>query len=278
VRARAGLRASLFVVVAVFAVGCSSNDSGGSSQEPTTTSAAPSGTPVDAELLDGNRFTSTSVDGHDLAEGTVIELDFEDGSMSVRGGCNTMFGAYKVTDGTLAWSGEPAATLIGCEPELSDQDAWLLDLFTKGMAATSDGTSLTLTDGQTTIELSGADESSAAAEELLGQKWTVVGSVTDDVTSLYPQDVDRPFLDVGKDGHATLFTGCNSGSTVIEVSGSTVTFDQTAVTLKLCHGTADEMELDVLAVMGDGTSEIEPLGGGAYVLARGSHSLLLELE
>jgi heat shock protein HslJ len=197
--------------------------------------------------------------------------------MSVRGGCNTMFGAYTVADGTLAWSGEPAATLIGCEPELSDQDAWLLDLFTQGLEATSDGTTLTLTDGATTIELSGADQSSAAAEELLGSKWTVVGSVTEDVTSLYPQDVDRPYVDVGADGHATLFTGCTSGSAVVEVSGSTVTFGQTALTLKVCSGTADEMERDVLAVMGEGTSEIEPLGGDAFVLSRGSHSLLLEV-
>ena len=29
-----------------------------------------------------------------------------------------MFGAYAVTDGTLAWTGEPAGTLMACPDEL----------------------------------------------------------------------------------------------------------------------------------------------------------------
>ncbi len=46
--------------------------------------------------LDGREFVSTQVDGHDLVADSTIRISFEDGSLSINAGCNTMFGAYTV--------------------------------------------------------------------------------------------------------------------------------------------------------------------------------------
>ena len=58
-------------------------DEADAEQHPPTT---PSAAPVEAADLEGTTYTSTSVEGHDLVEGTSIELGFDDGSMSVSAG------------------------------------------------------------------------------------------------------------------------------------------------------------------------------------------------
>ena len=72
--------------------------------------------------------------GHEgLVEGTNLRVGFEDDGLSVSAGCNTLFGPYVEDDGVVRWENEPAGTLMACEPELSEQDAWLTTLFTDGM-------------------------------------------------------------------------------------------------------------------------------------------------
>jgi heat shock protein HslJ len=83
----------------------------------------------------------------------MINLSFEGARMQVSAGCNIMSAAYDVTDGTLAWTGEPASTMMACSDELTAQDQWLIGLFQDGMTATSDGAKLTLTNADVTIEL-----------------------------------------------------------------------------------------------------------------------------
>jgi heat shock protein HslJ len=103
--------------------------------------------------LDGKAFTSTSVEGHDLVEGTSIQLTFEDGSMSANAGCNTTSGSYEIDDGTLRWAGPAASTLIGCPEDQAAQDDWLTQLLTDGVEAEQDGDTLTLTDDDVEIVL-----------------------------------------------------------------------------------------------------------------------------
>lgn len=103
--------------------------------------------------LDGKTFTSTSVEGHDLVEGSTIELTFDDGHLGVSAGCNSMGADYEVDDGTLAWTGPATSTLIGCPDDLAAQDQWLTELFTDGVEAELDGSTLTLTDGDVEIVL-----------------------------------------------------------------------------------------------------------------------------
>ncbi|TIC88781.1 META domain-containing protein [Nocardioides sp. GY 10113] len=129
----------------------------GESEEATdTASASPSeGSPgaVSVDELDGSIYQSTSVEGHELVPRTRVSISFKAGSMSVVAGCNTLFGDYEVEDGTLRWTAEPASTMRGCPDDLAAQDAWLVELLDAGVAATLDGTVLTLTGDGVTITL-----------------------------------------------------------------------------------------------------------------------------
>ena len=107
-----------------------------------------------AEDLEDATFLSTAVSGRDLVPGSTIRVAFEGDAMAVSAGCNTMTGAWELADGTLAWTGEPAQTLMGCEPDLSEQDTWLLGLFTDGLAVSeTDDIDLVLESGDVRIEL-----------------------------------------------------------------------------------------------------------------------------
>jgi heat shock protein HslJ len=131
------------------AAGCGSDsdsdgagDGGGSSASPVTT-----------DDLEGMTWTSTSVTGHDLVSGTEVKVTFADGSMSLNAGCNTMAATYAVDGGTLAWTGEPHSTMMACSDPLTAQDDWLRQAFSDGWDATTDGSTLTLTQGDVTMEM-----------------------------------------------------------------------------------------------------------------------------
>lgn len=114
------------------ACGSDDDDGGGSKSAPTQSD------------LDGSTFTATSKTGPGLVADSTVTLSFEDGTMAVQADCNTQSAAYEVDGGTLKWSGPPAATLKACPPELEAQDALLSGVFTSGVTATLDGTTLTL--------------------------------------------------------------------------------------------------------------------------------------
>ena len=78
---------------------------------------------------------------------------FDDGAMAVSAGCNTMTSAYQVTEGTLAWSGQPAATMMACSDKLMAQDQWLTQSFSDGLQATLDDDTLILNGSEITMEL-----------------------------------------------------------------------------------------------------------------------------
>jgi heat shock protein HslJ len=159
----------IVVIVAALAlsgVGCS--DDQGSEQSTSGPTSIATSTPatealVTAADLDGMSYVSTEVTGHDLVVGTVIDLGFAAGTLSVSAGCNSMVGQYGVDDGgNLRWTGHPASTMKACSDELMAQDQWLAQLFTEGVAATSEGADLTLTSGEVTIELSASTATSSS--------------------------------------------------------------------------------------------------------------------
>ena len=128
--------------VLVLVAGCGSDDEDGE---------------VSADDLDGNSYESTEVTGHELVADTSITLIFEDGNLSAQAGCNTMSSAFEVNETLLAWTGEPASTLMGCSDELTAQDAWLTELFTEGVDAALEDDVLILTSDNQTIKLSPAE-------------------------------------------------------------------------------------------------------------------------
>ena len=142
--------AVMLALMVMGVAGCGSDDSSEASDESGTSD---SGSAVTADDLEGSTYVSTSVTGEELVEGSTINLSFEGPRMQLSAGCNIISAAYDVTDGTLAWTGEPAATMMACPDDLMAQDQWLIGLFQDGVTATSDGSTLTLANDDVTIEL-----------------------------------------------------------------------------------------------------------------------------
>jgi hypothetical protein len=51
----------------------------------------------------GPRKVAARAEGRELVAGTTVNIEFDDGRVSVSAGCNIVFGPYDVTDGT--WPG-----------------------------------------------------------------------------------------------------------------------------------------------------------------------------
>ena len=251
-----------------------SDGSGDATSEPTSSGEA-SGTAVDSAALEGTTYISTGVEGHELVPGSEIQLGFEEDAMSVSAGCNTMFGSYELTDTTLAWAGEPASTMIACEPDLADQDQWLAELFTAGVTATSDGETLTLTGEGVTIQL--ASTSAAPLDGLLGSRWTGIATISDGTTSRLPVRTRRPTLSVRDDGLARLFTGCNSGRTTVRIDGSSLAFANTRATRGTCEGPAGETERTVLALL-DGPSDHAELRDDLLIVTKDGQGIVFKIS
>ena len=92
--------AAALLVVTLTAACADSSDSSDSSSSPSPSSTDASSSTLDPASLDGTTYTSISVEGRELVSGTAIELSFEDDTMSVWAGCNSMFGAFEVTGTT----------------------------------------------------------------------------------------------------------------------------------------------------------------------------------
>lgn len=100
-----------------------------------------------ADALDGRTFTGDEVTGHDLVAGSALDVSFDDGNVSVQGGCNRLFGAYSIEDGRLR-APQLASTMMACDQPLMDQDQWLAGFLGDGPRITLDGAALTLTGAQ----------------------------------------------------------------------------------------------------------------------------------
>jgi heat shock protein HslJ len=285
------LGVALGVALALAAAGCSGN--GGSEQatagptssptsvtSPTSsqTSTAPAtAAVVTAADLDGTSYVSTMVTGHDLVAGTAIDLGFDAGTLSVSAGCNSMFGEYEVDDqGMLRWTGHPASTMKACADELMAQDQWLAQLFTDGVAATKDGSDLTLTSGEVTIEL-GAKTATTDLTSLLGRTWTVVGTMSGGATQRVPRRNRLPRLEVGRDGVSRLDTGCNTGRTIVRVDGDAFVFGPTTVTRQHCPQPDREIERRVLAVL-DGRTDTVDTNGTALIITKAPGGLVIQVR
>jgi len=100
--------------------------------------------------LDGTTWGEATVEGYELA-GT-LDIMFDDGTMSVTGGCNTMNGAYSIDDGVLT-AGPMAMTMMACPDPLMDQDTWFAGLLDAGLDVMMDGDDLVLSADDVTITL-----------------------------------------------------------------------------------------------------------------------------
>jgi len=269
---RHGVAAALLVVTLTAAC---ADDSGSSSSPSPSPADATSATAVDAAALDGRSYASTSVEGAELVEGTTIDVGFEGETMSVNAGCNTLFGPFEVDGTTIAWTSEPAATMMMCDPDLLEQDRWLTEFFSAGVDATVEGDALTLQAGGVTIEL-GTDTPDDLTS-LLGRTWTAVGTVSDGAVSRLPVDTRRPRLDVGADGLSRLFTGCRSGRVTVQVEETSLVFSNVTLQRGRCTGPARQTERAVLALL-DGASDSAELHDHLLVVTQGGEGLFFEVR
>jgi heat shock protein HslJ len=205
--------------------------------------------PTGDDLADRS-FESTEVTGHELVAGTTIELVFTSDAVSARAGCNSMNGGYSITDGTLE-VGAMASTMMACSDELMAQDTWLSAFLSSGPAIALDGDTLTLTGDDATLALAAVQPA-----ELEGTMWSVTGIVANDAVSSLPMDAEASITIT--DGQAAIRTGCNSGSTSVEITDTTITFGPIALTKMACADESfNQLENHVLAVLdGEVTYEI----------------------
>ena len=219
---------------------CGSDDDGGgggSTDAPT------------AEDLSGRGFVSTEVVGYDLVAGSEITMNFLDDAVSVNAGCNTMNGGYEITDGTFV-AEQFAMTMMACDDALMAQDTWLSEFLASSPAISLDGSTLSFTGGEFTVTL---DEIQPAALE--GTTWTVSGTVANDAVTVSLVDSEASMTIT--DGQAQIDTGCNTGSTTVEITDTTITFGPIALTMMACDEELTRLETSVvLALDGEVTYEI----------------------
>ncbi|HSP28788.1 MAG TPA: META domain-containing protein [Ilumatobacteraceae bacterium] len=242
---RTALALSALALSALALAACGSDD-----DSPAADDSLPAvGSAPTADDLVDRSFESTEVTGHELVADSVIGLAFTADSVAARAGCNSMNGGYEIVDGTLE-VGVMAATMMACDDALMDQDTWLSEFLTSGPQIALDGDTLTLTGADATMTLSAVQPA-----ELEGPTWNVTGIVANEAVSSLPMDAEASITIT--DGQAAIRTGCNNGSTSVEITDTTITFGPIALTKMACPPELTELEASVLAVLdGEVTYEI----------------------
>lgn len=258
-------------MAAILLAACGSSDSGGGAATTTKApgSKAGSTSPTGADELDGNQYVATGITGYEPVADSQLTLTFEDGQMSANAGCNTLGGAYSFEDGTLKWTDAPRATMMACSDELMAQDTWLTDHFTEGFEAEIDGKTLTLTSGDVVITLEIVADSPIA-----DTAWTLTGTIANEAVSGVSMDTKPPTLLIAEDGAAQVFTGCNTGSTTVEVTETTLTFAPMAMTRMACEDAGTMLENQVTKVL-DG-EVLYTIEGNTLTITNGDLGLVYE--
>ncbi len=279
------MRSSLVALLAVATAGVFTLAScGDPTAEPATSPTDPGSTSIDtmpatapepsgdlAALLAGKTYLSQTVTGITLADGAVVRISFNDGRISVSGGCNGM-GADVAFEGDTLTVGPMMSTQMACDQPLMDQDGAVAAFLAADPTATVDGDTLTLTSGDVTMTL--LDREVADPDRPLADTaWTVTGVISSDAISSGWGSAVATLTIV--DGQAQVNTGCNSGFATVTVdeAAGTITFGPLALTKKMCDDDAMRLEQEVSRVLtGTATYTIE---AGSLTLMNGVDGLQL---
>jgi heat shock protein HslJ len=258
----------LTLVLAVLALAAACGDgedtTGADTTAPGTTGSeatSGTGTPATPGDLDGRTLVATGVteDGADrpLVEGTELQVSFEEpGNIGVTAGCNSMFGAYTLEDGTLT-APNLASTMMACEQERMDQDAWISALLGEGVDVAVDGETVTFTSGSTVITF--ADAAAGTADSgLIGTVWTLTDLVSagGSTVSAVPGGVVATFS-IGDDGTYQVDTGCNIGNGTATVGASSIDFGAMALTRRACTSDNAQLVETAMTMVIDGEVDYE---------------------
>jgi heat shock protein HslJ len=216
-----------------------------SSEVPATDT--PETTSSRAAMLDERTFLSTEVTGHELIDGTIIQLGFADGSLSANVGCNQLFGGYRL-DGDVLAADALGQTEMACEDALMEQDTWLSGLLTGSPIVALDADELTLTsaDGATVVTM--LDREVADPDRPLeGTRWVVESTISADAVSSIPSGATASITIT--DGTVAVESGCNTGSGSVTVGEDALTFGPIATTTRACEDDLMNLESAVFATL-----------------------------
>jgi len=197
--------------------------------------------------LDGREFVSTQVDGYEVVPDSVIRISFQDGSLSVNAGCNTMFGAYTF-DGDVLRAPTLAMTQMACEPALMEQDAWISTLISGDPTVALDGDTLTITGPDAQVVTLLDTDVAEPDQPLVGTRWVVDGLLANEGISTVPIGAEASITIDG--GNAAVEAGCNTGSAAVTITDATITFGPLALTRKACPQPQMDLENAVVSVLG----------------------------
>ena len=232
----------LVTVSGLGACGSDTASSDTSAQPPDSEASVPA-----SDLdLDGRTFVSTEVDGHELVSGSQIRVGFQDGSISINAGCNTLVGGYTIEGDTLQVP-VLAMTQMACDPALMDQDTWLSETFSGSPTLALEGDDLTVTaaDGSTITFLDAAV--AEPAQPLEGTRWVVDGLLANEGISTVPIGAEASITIT--DGTAAVEAGCNTGSAPVTITDTTITFGPMILTRMACPQPQMDLENAVVAVL-----------------------------
>jgi heat shock protein HslJ len=165
--------------------------------------------------------------------------------VSVWAGCNWLYGQVVTAGGTLVIDGF-FRTQQGCGPALAAQDDWLNKVFVERPTWKLDGDVLTITRGSTTLVLQ--DRKIVESDlPLEGTKWTVESVVSGELLKHFP-GVGPAYLTINGN-QATGYTGCNTFSSPVTRTGSTLTFGLSTVTTAACTADHTHRERAFLATL-----------------------------
>lgn len=235
----------------------------GASSSPSTPVTTPGTTPDSAAptSFDGRTFLSTGSAGFELVEGTLVSIEFRDGTLSASAGCNLLGGSYRIDGDILRIDGGLSMTEMGCEEALMDQDTRFADLLMAGPTVALDGDTLVLT--ATDASITFLDREVADPDRPMESTvWTLITIIDGESASSTPMDATSTLTFVNgidaTDGTAVVATGCNTGSATVSLGEGTITFGPLALTKMACEQPLMDLESSVLSVLaGDVTFEIE---------------------
>ncbi len=193
--------AALVAVSLLATGGCSDDSSVSTGSQPEAVTVA---------SLDGKSFVSTALTGQTLVPGSQITMSFDNGTLRASAGCNSIGGTYTVANSVLNGGEHFSSTLMGCDPDLMTQDAWLAGFLGAAPALSLDGDVLTMTAKGATLTMS--PSAATPPRPVVGTTWTLETMIDGQTASSVPADVEAPTLRIDADGQAAVTTGCNTGA------------------------------------------------------------------
>jgi heat shock protein HslJ len=212
-----------------------------------------------ASSLDGRRFLADDV-----------SIEFRDGTVSASAGCNLVSGDYRIEGGSLVVD-DLAMTEMAC-PGRDDRDAWLVGLLSSRPVVALDGDQLTLSTESESVVL--LDRRVVDPDRpLVGTRWELTTIVDGDAASSVPAVVEVPWIELGEDGEARWYDGCNWGGASVEIVDGEMRIGEGEQTTRGCVDAAATVVSEGFGrVVGPGATTFE-IDGPALHLQRGDAAL-----